>query len=486
VLRRALFAACVAVMCVAPVAVDAADPPVTRFEATDGAAWTTHQQELAFLAAVDALSARMSMEVIGRTEKGRPLHLVRLGSPAPATAAQARTRPTQLHVCSQHGNEPAGREACLIRLRDLAFGADDALLSSTVVLFVPAANPDGRAANTRENSRGVDINRDHLNLTTSEARAVAAVVRDWQPDLAIDHHEYGPSTPVVYDDELLYLWPRNLNVDSAVHDLALSFSKEALAPCAADAGFTSDEYGLLAAGQVDVTQTAGDGDEGIMRNLMGLRHSLGILIESAIDQDVTNGLDELTTQAAVNRRRVASQATVIDCAAAFMRARGQEVAATTAGSVTRKIAEGRDRSAPVYFQGQDEDTTVAQDAPPPVSVNPPPCGYDLTAAHLEKLGAVLDLHGVTSAPRPGGARVLLAQAAEPVIALLLDARNEDRHAVAGTPLDVCLESAAAPRVISGSAPENNLPATGGDNTIALVGLGLLAALGGVRLIRRLV
>lgn len=474
---RAL-AVCVALLFVLPVAVEAADRPVTGFEASNGVAWTTHEQEIQFLQAVDAMSARMSMEVIGRTAKGRPLHLVRLGSPAPATAAAARAKPTELHVCSQHGNEPAGREACLIRLRDLAFGSDDALLKSTVVLFVPSANPDGLAANTRENSNGVDINRDHLNLVSREARAIAAVVRDWQPDLAIDHHEYGPSVPVLYDDELLYLWPRNLNVDRAVHDLALSFAKNTLAPCAASAGFTSDEYGLYAAGPVDVTQLAGDGDEGIMRNLMGLRHSLGILIESAVSPDVTNGVGEVLTPAGVNRRRVASHTTVIDCAAAFMRTRGTEVAATTAGSFTRKTVEGRDRSAPVYFQGQDDDTTVLGDAPATVSINPPPCGYDLTAAQVAKLGDVLNLHGITTVPQPGGTRVLLAQAAEPVIALLLDARNADRFAVAGTPLSTCVAAAVTeptPAAPSRLTP-GSLPATGGDDTMAWVGLGLLAAI----------
>ena len=210
-----------------------------------------------------------------------------------------------------------------------------------------------------------------------------------------------------------------------------------------DAGFTSDEYGLLAAGTVDVTQTAGDGDEGIMRNLMGLRHSLGILIESAVEQDVTNGLDELTTAAAVNRRRVESHATVIDCAAAFMRTRGQEVAAATAGSVTRKIAEGRDRSAPVYFQGQDEDTTVAQDAP---------------AHDLDQSAAVWlrpDHRAgreIRRSPRPSRHHDSAATRWRACAAgsggraghrALLDARNEDRHAVAGTPLDTCVLSAAA-------------------------------------------
>ena len=106
----------------------AADPPRTGFEERDGASWTTHAEELAFLAAVDAGSPRATVEVIGTTLEDRPIHLVRLGAPAPRTAAQARRQPVELHVCTQHGNEPAGREACLIRLRDLAFSDDAEVL----------------------------------------------------------------------------------------------------------------------------------------------------------------------------------------------------------------------------------------------------------------------------------------------------------------------------------------------------------------------
>ena len=470
----------------------AAEPPQTGFEANGGTAWTTHEEELAFLAAVDQATERVDLEVIGQTSDGKPLHLVRLGFPRPRAASVARTEPVELHICTQHGNEAAGRDACLSYLRDLAFTTDADLLkqmAETTILFVPTVNPEGRAGNTRANLEGVDINRDHLNLVSPESRAVAKVVRDYEPEISVDHHEYGPGVPVAYDDEVLYLWPRNLNVDAEIRELGVEFSKEHLNPCLAEQGYSSDEYGLYAAGPVDVTQTAGDGDEGIARNLMGLRHTVGILVESGVTQNLLNGPGEVMT-AENQKRRVASQMATIGCTLTFVKANADRLVAAQQGSVARKIAEGRDQSAPVYFQGQDEDTTIAGDAPPTVEAAAP-CAYDLTAAQAEELAGIFELQGIVATPRPGGVRVLMAQPAEPVIPLLLDARNEDRAATDGTVVDVCPASgpaAPAPVRPAPAAPApapvrpgpSTLPATGGVPQAALLALVLLAGATAVR------
>ncbi|TAL18874.1 MAG: carboxypeptidase, partial [Frankiales bacterium] len=326
--------------------------PQTGFEARGGADWTTHEEELAFLKEVARRSTRVRVEVVGRTEQGRPLHLVSIGSPRP----QGTGRPTAMFVGSQHGNEPAGRETSLSLLRDLAFTTDPVLvrqLSQQTVLVVPSANPDGRAANTRENSTGVDINRDHLTLQTAEARAISVVLRDLRPDVVLDLHEYGPSVPVLYDDEVLYLWARNLNVDAAVRDLSRTLAEEYIGKGARVAGFTADEYGLYKAGPQEVTQTAGDEDEGICRNAVGLRHSLGILVESAVTADPRNGPTEVVDGAALNLRRVASQTQVTRDTLRFLRDQGEVARYVSERAPRRKAEEGRRRSAPVYFGGAD-------------------------------------------------------------------------------------------------------------------------------------
>ena len=114
-------------------------------------------------------------------------------------------------------SRPDARRACS-GCATLAFTTDPALvalLHARRCCSSPTANPDGRAANTRENSDGTDINRDHLNLAIAEAHAIGAR----RPRLAARRADrparVRPGEPVLYDDDLLYLWPRNLNVDAA-------------------------------------------------------------------------------------------------------------------------------------------------------------------------------------------------------------------------------------------------------------------------------
>ncbi len=413
-----------------------AQGPTTPLEAEGRL--TTHDEELAFLAEVDGLSDRMRITEIGRTAEDRPLQLVTLGAPGPRDAAANREVPTLLLVCTQHGNEPAGREACLIAIRDLALDSrHEALLERTSVIVVPTANPDGRAGNSRTNTARIDINRDHVTLVSPEARAIAAVIRDSQPDLALDLHEYGPGQPVVYDDDLLYLWPRNLNVDDEVHDLSVLFGRDYVEAGGEAAGYSADEYGIAAFNETDLTQTAGDGDEGIMRNAAGLRHVLGMLVESAVSPRRAPSTEAIDSEANL-RRRVASQVVVVDQALRFMDERGDEAAAATAGARQRARTDTR----PVFFGGQDEDTTfdraaVGDRSEPRAVLDPPPCGYRLTPEQRAEVGDELGLHGVRIG-RDG--LVSLRQAAEPMVPLLLDEEGE-RGVTVGERLAECPRAA---------------------------------------------
>jgi hypothetical protein len=403
--------------------------PQTGFEQRGGADWTTNDEEVAFLAAVDAQSPRVSVRVVGRTLEGRPLHLVRLGAPTPSRRRETLDRPTVLFICSQHGNEPAGREACLRMLRDLAFTGDTTLvrqLRRQTVLFIPNANPDGREADTRGNAEGTDINRDHLNLETPEAQAMGRVIRRWQPDAVIDLHEYS-QTPALYDEEMQILWPRNLNVDRQIHSLSKTLAIEYIGKGVSEHGYTWDEYGIYDAGDTNIAQTAGDSDEGILRNAAGLRHSLGILLETDAAPNVQDGGPDETDPTASMNRRVNSHYQAVTETLRFFREQGNIAELATSRAPKRKAAEGRNRSAPVFFGGADND-------PPEESEiqDPPPCRYRLTGEQAAEVRTTLRILGVRTKRSGGGVSIRMGQAAEPLIPLLLDARGR-RHAVEATP-----------------------------------------------------
>ena len=127
--------------------------------------------------------------VLGRSEHGRPIIAWETGDP------NAKRR--LLVVGCIHGNEPAGIA--------IANGVAHARVpAGTAVWVVPDLNPDGVAAGTRQNGRGVDLNRNFpylwqplrglfysgpRALSERESRIAYRLIRRIRPTTSIWFHQ---------------------------------------------------------------------------------------------------------------------------------------------------------------------------------------------------------------------------------------------------------------------------------------------------------
>ncbi|WP_409291471.1 M14 family zinc carboxypeptidase [Peribacillus sp. SCS-37] len=153
----------------------------------------------------DAKQSAMTLEVIGKTLKGRDIHLAKyITNPK---------NPTILFLTQQHGNEQLTTEGALEFIKHLGTGKLQGVLDSVNVLVLPMLNADGAMGDvdfsledyvadggrhlTRYNASGTDLNRDHVAKAQPETKALHNnVFKKYKIDYMIDLHHQGTQSEV--------------------------------------------------------------------------------------------------------------------------------------------------------------------------------------------------------------------------------------------------------------------------------------------------
>ena len=184
-----------------------------------GSREVTAAESVAYVDAVDAASARVVSGTVGTTWQGRPIRYALVGNLEnvtpeglagiqeaartlrdPATSDQqaaevARRAPAVLWLMGNvHGGEESATDAELRVLYELADRDDCAarqILDNALVGIIPTQNPDGREAETRQNSYGFDMNRDWFARTQRETDTKLELLRQYPGVLYVDGHEMG-------------------------------------------------------------------------------------------------------------------------------------------------------------------------------------------------------------------------------------------------------------------------------------------------------
>jgi hypothetical protein len=145
-------------------------------------------------AALQALAAahpgRLTVEEVGRSFEGRPIHLLTVGRGA-----------RHVLLWSQmHGDEPSATPALLDVARYLATNTDDPVVrriqDELTILMVPMLNPDGAERYQRRNAQEIDVNRDALSLATPEGQLLKVLRDRYQPVLGFNLHDQNRRTAV--------------------------------------------------------------------------------------------------------------------------------------------------------------------------------------------------------------------------------------------------------------------------------------------------
>ncbi|NJN42223.1 MAG: M14 family metallopeptidase [Flammeovirgaceae bacterium] len=168
---------------------------------------STYMDVITFLDAIKKQSPNIHVFSMGKSFEGKDIPVAVLSSPSITTPQEARASGKLiLYVQGNiHAGEVEGKEVVMMLMRDILLGDQKHLLDKLVILFVPIYNTDsndkmekGRRPSQedspietglRENSQGLDLNRDGMKMEALETNALFEnVIVPWDPQLFVDLH----------------------------------------------------------------------------------------------------------------------------------------------------------------------------------------------------------------------------------------------------------------------------------------------------------
>ena len=227
---------------------------------------------------------------VGNSQAGVPLEALHFSRGPVALAGSGATarapRPTVLLVGQQHGDEPAGSEALLVIAQELAGGKRAAGLNRSDVVMLPRANPDGAAVARRITASGIDANRDHLLLRTPEAQAQAQLVREFNPVVVVDSHEfsvlgrYVEKFGAVQRNDALVQYAMTANLPEFVSRASEQWFRQPMLQALQAQGLSHEWYYTTSTDVADKKVSMGGVQPDTGRNVNGLRNAVSFLIET--------------------------------------------------------------------------------------------------------------------------------------------------------------------------------------------------------------
>lgn len=178
---------------------------LTRAERTDFAETSSYADVMEMAERLAELSDEIHLTTFGETVEGRALPLLVVGAAQASAEAVLATGKTRVYLQGDiHAGEVCGKEALLMLLRDFARGESPPWTDDLVLLVAPIYNADGNervafdnrprqhgpvgGMGQRPNAQGLDLNRDHMKLASPEARALVAMMNEYDPHVGVDLH----------------------------------------------------------------------------------------------------------------------------------------------------------------------------------------------------------------------------------------------------------------------------------------------------------